>query len=221
MVQSKLLMRFKGLKAYFFDRHDSFQLNKFCIDKKKIINCEQLHGSKVAVADTCGKRNYFGYDGLLSREKVYLNIRTADCLPIFFYDDKIKVIGAIHAGWKGLLSGIIDNTIMSLKKIGCRTEDILTSIGPHIQVCCYRVSKTRWNRFKNYYESSQTAETHNRSSWYLDLEKIAVISLLKQGVLKDNIEMLPHCTYCDKRFFSRRRDGPDTGRMLNIIGFVT
>lgn len=221
MVKSKLLIQFKELKAFFFERNESFQLDRYGIDITKMISCEQIHGNKIAVVDSIRNRDYSGCDGLLTGRKLYLNIRTADCLPIFFYDPRMKMIAAVHAGWKGLLSGIIDNTIVNMKKLGCQAKNMFISIGPHIKVCCYSVPRERWNQFQKHLNSNLNTGERRGSFWYLDLEKVALMSLLGQGLLKDHIEILPYCTSCDSRFFSSRRDGVGTGRMLNTLGLVS
>ena len=187
----------------------------------KMISCEQVHGNKIAVVDSIRNRNYSGCDGLLTGKKLYLNIRTADCLPIFFYDPKMKMIAAVHAGWRGLLSGIIDNTIVNMKKLGCQAKNMFISIGPHIKVCCYSIPQERWNQFQKHLNGNLNAGEFRESSWYLDLEKVASISLLRHGLLRNHIEVLSYFTCCDRRFFSNRRDGVGSGRMMNALGLIS
>lgn len=203
MVQSKLLTKFPDLMHFFGDKNSSFR-------QRNIIMAEQVHGDKVAVVTDNREKIIKNHDGLVTNKPILLCIRTADCLPIFFYDPRTKIIAAIHAGWKGLFAGIIRNAVFNVKKLGGKIEDLLVSIGPHIQVCCYRVTDDRIAKFSKFKNVA--------SGWFLNLSQVAAQQLLSNGILKRNIEISPTCTCCDSRFWSFRRDGQDCGRMINVIG---
>lgn len=216
MVKSTLLAQFKELSVFFFDRYDDNNIEKYQIPKTRLISCQQIHDNKIALINTKKKLFLSGYDGLVTTKSLYLNIRTADCMPMFFYDPKLKLIGAVHAGWKGLLSGIIENMLTIIKRNNGNLANVFVSIGPHIRACCYRVPEQRWDLFKN------KIDCHigivNQGNLFLDMETIAVYFLIKHGLLPKHIEVLPFCSCCNQRFYSNRRDGKKTGRMFNIIG---
>lgn len=219
MVQSKLLLQFKEIRHFFFERNDGLDLEGYQIDPLKLITTEQVHGRNIAIVKEREKRYFPGFDGALTKMPLFLNVYTADCLPIFFYDPKKKIIGAIHAGWQGLFLGIVKKAVELMKTMGSNPKDIVSSVGPHIGVCCYSVSYQRVLKFKKEKEAGMDVSLHKRK-WFLDLEKIAAKELQQSGLAAKNIDSLSICTYCDKRFYSLRREGVSTGRMLNIIGLV-
>lgn len=185
----------------------------------KFISAAQIHQKNITLVD--GRTNFIPRsDGLITRHKVFLAVRTADCLPIFLINPRKRIVCAIHAGWKGLQSGIIENAIYNMKKLGSDVTDIIAAAGPHIGVCCYKVDKSRVLLFKSLTNGLEKISAVKKNNWYLDLGKVAYLNMVNSGLLKKNIEILPICTSCSGRFFSFRRDGKSNLTMLNIIGMV-
>ena len=218
MRKSKILSKYPNLFHFFGDKNSTFEF-------KNIITPEQIHGNKVTIINEGKEKLIKGSDGLTTIKQLIFGIRTADCLPIFFYDPKKKIIAAIHAGWKGLYKGIIKNALKELIKLGANPINIKVAIGPHIQVCCYKVSKGRIRKFQmtnasdRLHLSSNTPFSELRlNSWYLDLGKFAFLQLKSLGVKNSNIEISDTCTSCNQNYWSFRRDGIKSGRMINIIG---
>lgn len=214
MVQSKILTEYTNLIHYFSDKNDSPNLAKFGIKKENIVTAEQIHGNKVSILKNAKIKFVARCDGIITAKPYILGIRTADCLPIFFYDPKKKIIAAIHAGWQGLSKGIIKNALFGMKRMGSNTLDLIAAIGPHIRICCYNVPEERIRLFS---EVEDLGEFRLRS-WYLNLSKVALFQLKSLGVKDFNIEISNICTSCDRNYWSFRRDGKKTGRMINIIG---
>ncbi|MBI3379883.1 peptidoglycan editing factor PgeF [Candidatus Gottesmanbacteria bacterium] len=213
MIQSKLLTKYKRLVHYFGERtgfSDDLSTN---IKLNNAVMVEQVHGSKIAIIKSNRNKYIKGKDGMITNRKLFLAIRTADCLPIFFYDIKNQTIAAIHAGWKGLYMGIIKNSLKQMIKTGSNPKNILAAAGPHIQVCCYSVPKKRILQFEMYKEAI--------SKQFLDLGKIALQQMLISGLLTKNIDISSICTSCDNRFWSYRRDKQNVGRMINLIGIIS
>ena len=77
---------------------------------------------------------------------VALGVVTADCVPIIVYDFKNKIIGCIHAGWKGAFSGIVENTIKKIKKLNSNNK-IYASVGPCIGKKSYEVDTKFYKKF--------------------------------------------------------------------------
>lgn len=206
MVKSKILSKYPNLSHFFGDKDSTFPL-------ENIITAEQIHGNKVAIIKNGKTRLIKGYDGMVTDKPLLLfGVRTADCLPIFFFDPKKKVIAAIHAGWKGLYEGIIKSGICEMKKLGCNSADIKVAIGPHIKVCCYNVSNERMQKFENLFGDQRS------KSLYLNLSKVALFQLESLGVAASAIEISDICTNCNDQFWSFRREGKKAGRMINVIG---
>ena len=175
--------------------------------KKKIINMNQTHSSKIS--EVSNKTLYYkSTDGLLSNNINHiLEISVADCLPIFVYNKKNFCIGVVHAGWKGLKKGIISNLSQALNSYD-NLSDFKIFIGPSISQKNYEVKKD----FLEYFEREHFLI--NDDKYYLDLKKIAVKQLALEG-FKD-IEVSKICTFENQNFHSFRRNGTEK-RMRGYI----
>lgn len=181
---------------------------------RRLVTLNQIHGSKIIVVDDVVDEKEG--DGLITSLKgVALGILTADCLPILILAPDKKVIAALHGGWRGLMKGVIGKGIRRMKEqYGIRRERLLTAIGPHIKGCCYRVDSDVLELLKERYDLSKA---YNREKGTLDLLSLALTDLEREGVKRENIEVVGECTSCNKEYlFSYRRDGR-TGRLLSFI----
>lgn len=165
---------------------------------KDVAYAENVHGSSVAVVDydSVGK-TIKGKDALVTtEEELYLCTRVADCLPVFFWDEDRGVVALAHAGWKGLNLGIIPNVIKKMKQLSC--YKISAYIGPGIGKCHFEVKNSVASNFLGFTEERD-------GKVFVDLKAFTEKQLYQQGVF--SIKVSKECTYCDKRFFSYRRDG--------------
>jgi YfiH family protein len=142
---------------------------------------------------------------------VWLEIRTADCVPLLLADPVRKIVAAIHAGWRGTAAGISRLTVEALiNEWGSNSEDLQVAIGPCIAACCFEVGDEVAAHFSAYVESS-TPRAH------VNLINANRRQLVNAGIPAANIESLDLCTVCDPpRFHSFRRDR-DPGRMIAAI----
>lgn len=112
---------------------------------------EQVHGSEVAVVTAAvaagaveggsSQRGIEGVDALVTSVRgVLLCIRVADCLPVLFADAAAGVVGAAHAGRRGLVAGVLANTVAAMESLGAARADISAAVGPGICGGCYEVS---------------------------------------------------------------------------------
>lgn len=217
MVQSKLLLKFDNVKHYFLNKSESLDFERINLGNKPCFSPDQVHGNKVGYVTRREQKVFNGYDGLVTKKSYYLRIKTADCMPIFFFDPKKRIIAAIHAGWKGLYSGIIPNALKIMNKLGCQNYNILAAIGPHIKECCYSVNYERIQNFLKIFLNINEIGYTRRGKWYLNLSRIALIQMGNYGLDKRNIDISDVCTYCNNDYSSYRREGKNCGRMLNII----
>ena len=151
-------------------------------------------------------------DGILTdRTNLPIAVRTADCLPIFVYDPRNRVIGILHAGWKGTRKGIVANALsVMLKKWHTKPSELIVAFGPSIRPCCYEVGKV----FKRYFPN----EVYKKGEkYFLDTPLVNQRQLLKAGIKKENIYDCGTCTSCSRDFFSYRRQGEQAGRMLSVM----
>lgn len=143
-----------------------------------------------------------------------LAIMTADCMPILLCNQQGTEIAAVHAGWRGLANGIIENT---LSKMLSPSNDLLAWIGPCICRQCFEIGNEVYDFFIKRYAFVAPAFDKGDLRMHADLSKIAEFILLKQGVKQVSHAQL--CTYeLDHQFYSYRRDG-ETGRMATLIWF--
>ncbi len=142
-------------------------------------------------------------------------VMTADCLPIFLCDRSGTHVAAIHAGWRGLAHGIIENTLQTLN---LSPENILIWLGPAIGPKVYELGEEVRDIFVCDDPQAEKAfvPSQNEGRWLGDLYALARLRLRRYGV--SAIYGGEYCTYSDAaRFFSYRRDGGKTGRMASLI----
>jgi len=185
--------------------------------EKHIIVPQQVHGNEcVTMKKGEGSRRKYKADSLLTNRKdIFLTVSVADCLPIFLVDPKRKVVGLIHAGWRGTLLGITRETIRKAKnEFGCNPEDLTLLFGPAIQKCCYEISEEVAILFD---EDCLIRSPGKKPK--LDLIKTNLKQSLNCGVKRKGIFVTTDCTCCNKDMFhSFRRDGNNAGRMSAFIG---
>ena len=148
-------------------------------------------------------------DALITQTaNIGLRIFTQDCVPIFFHDLQKTTIGIIHAGWRGIKTGIIENTISQTEKLGIGAQNIKFSMEPAISQCCYEIDGDEADYFLSRYP---LCTARNNGKTYLSLQKIISEKLALAGILPENIFTNPDCTFCAKdylgyKYFSWRRD---------------
>lgn len=180
---------------------------------------DQVHGSDVALVDRVGPEPRA--DAILTvSPNLVCCVQTADCLPLFVAAMDGSEVAAIHAGWKGLASGVIENTIARLSG---PASGLAVWLGPAIGACHFEVG----GEVRDYFLTSENSfsqlpamegcfvPSKNQGKYMADLYAIARLKLSALGV--GQVAGGDHCTHCDaESFFSYRRDGV-TGRMLSAI----
>lgn len=232
--------KFNGLNTAFHVHDDpsAVRQNRIDIGEKagipagQWIGCEQTHGTHIEkVTKKDSGRGALDYesalsstDGLYTNDSgILLTLCYADCVPLYFYDRSSKRIGAAHAGWKGSVGGIASKMIENWEKQGSRLEDIEVVIGPSICGDCYKVDNLVINEAKKWYDRDEKKSflpvLDEPETFYFSLQKFNKDIFLKAGVLERNIYITRLCTSCSPDFFSYRRDGGHTGRMISYIGW--
>ncbi|MEX0738467.1 MAG: peptidoglycan editing factor PgeF [Pseudohongiella sp.] len=147
-------------------------------------------------------------------------ILTADCLPVLFCSRDGGVAAAAHAGWRGLLDGVLENTALAMGRQG---SDLMAWLGPAIGPCCFEVGDEVRTAFiaaaaadaKAAAASAFTPLPDKAGKSLMDIYAVARQRLLQAGI--SNVYGGGQCTVCDdKQFFSYRRNGV-TGRMASLI----
>ncbi|MFC0214168.1 peptidoglycan editing factor PgeF [Paenibacillus chartarius] len=198
---------------------------------------EQVHGTHVAVVGDAelgaGRSDREtalpDTDALITnRVGVSLNLMYADCVPLYFYDPVRKVIGLAHAGWKGTVGNIAQATVRRMTDIyGCKPEHVRAAIGPSIGSCCYEVDEAVAAKVRPLLDTLETTEEDRArilspgreiGKYQLGLQSLNRLLMTKAGILSVHIEVTMLCTGCSTdRFFSHRKEGGRTGRMVAWI----
>lgn len=190
----------------------------------------QVHGNQVAVVHKedrgRGTKNYDDSiaktDALVTNTtNICLNVLSADCIGILFYDPVKQVIGAAHSGWKGTVKKIAAETINVMQtRFGSQPKDILAGLGPGISPEIYEVGEVVEDAVKEAFGTTFQLITRNENTGKLHFNLWAAIeqTLLETGVQAQNIEHSYLCSYANPSlFFSYRRDQGKTGRFISGI----
>ncbi len=251
MFYSKVFKKFKKINHCFFSRKKGFSKGLYYSlncgrgsndDKKsvsknllfvsKVIGVKknnlclmnQTHSNRVVVINEKNK-NYkkINSDAIITKIKgLALGVVTADCVPVILFDSKNEIIGCIHAGWKGALSGIIEKTIKQFNKINSKNK-IFAAVGPCIGSKSYEVD---YNFFKKFLSESKKNSIYfkkkNKHKKLFNLRKYVGDKLLNLNV---KVYHVNHDTFKEKdSFFSYRRSQKlgenDYGRCISVISLT-
>ena len=158
------------------------------------------------------------------RPGMLLGIVTADCVPVLFADRQAGVVGAAHAGWKGAMSGVTDNTLTAMEALGADRSRIACAIGPCIAQKSYEVDEGFFRRFAEEDAANERFFADGKPGHYqFDIEGYVAAWLATAGILK--VECMGEDTYSQPdRFFSYRRSchlgEPGYGRQISLIGLA-
>lgn len=173
---------------------------------------EQVHGTVVANADhaSCLPQA----DACIARHRAAVCVvMTADCLPVLLCDEAGSVVGAVHAGWKGLAAGVIEATVQAM---GVAPQHLMAWLGPAIGRDSFEVGNDVRTAFVTGQPQAAAAFIPGQhGKWFADIYTLARLRLNALGITK--IYGGGRCTYREReQFFSYRRDGV-TGRMGAFI----
>ena len=184
---------------------------------KKMLFLNQKHTDKTAVYPGSNLNNEF--DAIITQKKgYYLFLKTADCNPVLFFDSKIKVIGAIHAGWRGIEQKIITKTIkLAQRKYQLTLENTKFVIGPSIRSCCYEVKQDLVDKFNSSFENTENYFINRGNKIHFDQIEAILQEFSSLGAKESNIEVIDQCTHCSNQFFSYRENGTPL-RNISFIG---
>jgi polyphenol oxidase len=176
---------------------------------------KQIHSDRCLVAD--GVSGCLGEaDGLISNSAgQYLSIRTADCIPVLLADERLRVVAAIHAGWRGSAAAIAVKAVEAMQgQFGSCPGDLVAAIGPGICGLCYEVGAEVASRFAPWFP--ERSDLDQRTT--LDLADANRRQLSAAGLGPNRIFASGLCTAChSEEFYSWRREHIKTGRLVSAI----
>ena len=193
------------------------------VKKGNLILMYQTHSNKVIEIKKKNFKKKIFADAIITKMRgLALTVVTADCVPVLIYDINNKIIGCIHAGWKGALNGIIKNTIQKIKRKN-KNSQIIASVGPCIGKMSYEVDLDFYKKFINKSQKNKKYFSYkNKIKKIFDLRKFVSDKLLE---FKIKVDHLNHDTFIEKtKFFSYRRSSKlrhiDYGRCASSISLV-
>lgn len=214
---------FASFSFNFKDGDDPAAIRKNCLKLAEELQLptdpswlKQLHTNIVVNANDSSLEIFPIADAIYSKSNnVVCAVRTADCLPILICDSDATVVAGIHAGWKGIAQGIIENT---LNTINVDPKKILVWFGPAIGPNKFEVGEDVRGIFLKHDSAAQTAFLPGTSpnKWLANIYSLAKLRFLAKGVTA--IYGGEYCTFTQKDlFFSYRRDNHVTGHMASLI----
>jgi polyphenol oxidase len=157
-------------------------------------------------------------DGLVTAAPgVVLAVLTADCAPVLLADPAAGVVGAVHAGWRGLAAGVVEAGVAALAALGAEPAATVGLVGPAVGGCCYEVGADVRAAVGDRYPAALATTRGGRPS--LDPAAAAAAALAAAGVAE--VRVAGECTHdLDERFFSHRRDRGKTGRQAGLVALA-
>jgi YfiH family protein len=194
---------------------------------ERFLTCYQVHSPTVIVAEEPWAAEARPHaDAIVTTTRgLAIGVSTADCTPILFADMDAGVIGAAHAGWRGALAGVTDQTIAAMRTLGASPHRITAAIGPTIHQPNYEVGPEMMAQFVDADAGNARFFMPSRRDGHamFDLPGYIAARLAAAGIVR--IEDVGLCTYSDpERFYSFRRathrGEADYGRHVNAIALV-
>jgi YfiH family protein len=171
---------------------------------RPIVQVKQVHGARAVLADEAAGQEA---DAIVAREAgVAIGVRVADCVPVLVADEATGSVAAIHAGWRGVVAGVVGAAV---KVLGVKAG--VAAIGPCIGACCFEVGRD---------VGEQIGFVVHRAGEkaFVDLRAAVRAQLVATGIEDARVDDVAGCTKHEpERFHSFRRDGADSGRMLAAI----
>ena len=192
----------------------------------RLLTNTQIHSADIAVVDGPWAGSPREADGLVTATPgLALGVLSADCMPWLFVDTESQVIGAAHAGWRGALAGIVENTVEAMVRLGARKPRIRAALGPCLRQSNFEVGLELLDAFTEKHPEAERffAPGESADKRLLDLAGFAVWRLLDVGVTQ--IDDVHRCTLQRPETYfsyraSRRRGETDYGRNLSAVALA-
>jgi hypothetical protein len=210
-----------------------------------LISLRQIHSDLIHRVDGVPREPLAGDGVVTDTPGLMVAVQAADCFPIILVDRKRRVVGVIHAGWRGTVKRIVEKGVGEMKRyFDCESRNIVAAIGPGVQACCYDVGEEVRTKFRSQFSYADslfrevkesdpvrekypllflTARAPGHSELpvklFLDLKEANRRQLLNAGVSAKNIDATSPCTACHtEALFSYRAEKGVTGRMMAAAG---
>jgi len=201
-----------GDKQEIVEENRNFFFNTLGLNKENVAYQKQVHGDTISHVS---KGGFLGESDAMITDKpgLGLAISIADCVPVFIYDYKNKLIAGVHSGWRGSSKNILHKTLIKLNtEFNSSPENLVAYLGPSIKQNNYEVGKEVADLFDGKYVK------HQNGKLFLDVAGFNYDVLIQFGVKKENVQQSGLCTFAmDNLLHSYRRDGEKSGRSFGVI----
>ncbi len=213
MLYQPELFKKLGIKGFFSKKIPKDEVKLLF---PKVYFPKQIHSDRVLFIDE--RASFETGDAVITTAKdLAIGVMTADCLPILIADRNKRIIGAVHAGWRGTLAEILRKSLEKIFSIGFKPEEFFVAIGPHIQVSCYEVKEDLIDQLPSAFKKPpflQKKEKH----YFLNLSYLNFYQAKKLGIPEENIWISPECTHCLKeKYHSFRRERNHNFTQVSLI----
>ncbi len=213
--------RFTGDSPAIFTGNRALLAEKLMIKPEQLVFPRQTHTNCVVEINEIPEEEIKETDALVTNKTgICLCVQTADCVPILLFDPENNVIAAVHAGWRGTVKRIAEVAVQKMERnYNSKPENIIAAIGPSISPEIYEVGNEVVEEVRNSLPRSEVLLHKNSSGKYhLNLWEANRQILLASRVRESNIEISGECSFTKTtRYFSARKEGSDTGRMVSGI----
>lgn len=188
-----------------------------------IVHSKQTHSDNIIDIKKDTKENFYeNVDGFITNRKdVVLVTKYADCLPLYFYDSRLQIIGVSHSGWKGSFKKIGIKTLKTMEEnYGSKKDDIIVGIGIGISCEKYEVGDEFYQNFKDNFDKNivERSFKYIDGKWHFNNSVFNKEIFKSYGIDEKNIFLSDECTFLNNRFNSYRRDKTDK-RNIGAIFF--
>lgn len=217
--------RFTGDSPGIFEQNRILLAEKLMIKPEQLIFPRQTHTNCVAEILDIPETEIKETDALLTNKTgICLCVQTADCVPILLFDPVKNIIAAVHAGWRGTVKKIAEIAVLKMvQNYGASPENIIAAIGPSISPDIYEVGDEVVEKVRLSIPNAATLlHKKNTGKFHLNLWEANRQVLLENGLQPKNIEILGECSFSESEiYFSARKEGIETGRMVSGIMLIT
>ena len=233
-------------EGYSEGNYGQFNINRYCgdktetiaqnrqalcqllqIDDRHLLMPHQVHLTEIATIDS----DFLGLDDderlhrlegvdaiMTDKAGVCVGVSTADCIPVLLYDSVHHAVCAVHAGWRGTVSRIVEKAVKAMMETyGSQADAIQAQIGPGISLDSFEVGDEVYDAFAQA-GFDMAAISQKQAKWHIDLPTCNKLQLMTMGVKPERISVSDICTYkSPDTFFSARRLGINSGRIFTAI----
>lgn len=182
---------------------------------------KQIHSDIIVTIDSAPETAAWPVaDALITKTtNLVIGVQTADCIPLLIYEPEVRVVAAVHGGWRGVAENIVEKTVAELVNQGARPGKMIAALGPSIQQSSYEVGEEVKSKLLQLGDYGKHFATVSNNKYLLDLPGIVKTQLTKIGIKA--IDDLQLDTYTSPEFFSHRAythgKSQQVGRMVALI----